>query len=719
MFTINKLFQNALQFRKENLSKELVCTFCLLIFTISCTMKSDTYKNHLTGEPSLYLQQHANNPVNWYPWSNSAWDKAKKENKLVLVSIGYSSCHWCHVMEHETFMDEKTAKIMNEFFVCIKVDREERPDIDQVYMSAVQLMTGSGGWPLNCFTLPDGKPLYGGTYFPRNNWDEILIKLKDFYIQNPDKAIAYADELAKGVNQPEIINTEKLQGDFSADTLNLSVATWKKYLDYTEGGPARAPKFPLPDNYRFLLRYASTNSDSYLLDQVNLTLKKMANGGIYDQLAGGFCRYSTDSMWKVPHFEKMLYDNAQLITLYSSAYKLTQNPEYKQIAEETIRFLKKDMSDGNGSYYSAIDADSEGEEGKYYVWTKEEISTLKLPVCGKANSLELVKEFYNINDTGYWEKNNYILLRKKTNEEIAEKFQVTLIELKQFVSETKNILLKKREERIRPVTDKKIVTSWNALQVTALCEAYEAFGNVNYKDEAIVCANRLLRDATNSKGIILHTVSKKSENELGYLEDYSFTISALIRLYEVTFDESWLVKAKTFSDYAIANFYDESDGLFWFTSNNGPKLIARKKEISDNVIPSSNSEMAHALYKLSVLYDDERLNEISTRMLSATVENLTRYPSSYSNWMNLYMSKIHPTDEIVFVGEKSESERKKLSAHYLPDAIFCGSITAKSNLPLLENRFVAGKTLIYLCRNKTCKLPVESSSDVLGLFKAR
>ncbi len=682
-------------------------------------MKSDTYKNHLAGEPSLYLQQHANNPVDWYPWSDEAWDKAKKENKLVLVSIGYSSCHWCHVMEHETFMDEKTAKIMNEFFVCIKVDREERPDIDQVYMSAVQLMTGSGGWPLNCFTLPDGKPLYGGTYFPRNNWDEVLIKLKDFYSQNPDKAIAYAEELASGINQPEIISTEKTSGDFSHDTLNLSVATWKKYLDNTEGGPARAPKFPLPDNYRFLLRYASTNSDSYLLDHINLTLKKMAYGGIYDQLAGGFCRYSTDSMWKVPHFEKMLYDNAQLISLYSSAYKLTQNPEYKQIAEETILFLKKDMSDGNGSYYSAIDADSEGEEGKYYVWTKEEISTLKLPVCGKANSLELLKEFYNINDTGYWEKNNYILLRKKTNEEIAEKFQVSLIELEQFISEAKNILLKKREERIRPVTDKKVVTSWNALQITALCEAYEAFGNVSYKDEAIVCANRLLRESTNSEGVIVHTVSKKSTNAIGYLEDYSFTISALIRLYEITFDESWLDKAKTFSEYAISNFYDKSDGLFWFTSKNGSKLIARKKEISDNVIPSSNSEMAHALYKLNVLYDDERLNEISTRMLSATVENLTRYPSSYSNWLNLYMSKVHPTDEVVFVGEKSEAERKQVSSHYLPNAIFCGSVTAKSNLPLLENRFVAGKTLIYLCRNRTCRLPVESSSDAILLLKAR
>lgn len=682
-------------------------------------MKSDTYKNHLAGEPSLYLQQHANNPVDWYPWSDEAWDKAKKENKLVLVSIGYSSCHWCHVMEHETFMDEKTAKIMNEFFVCIKVDREERPDIDQVYMSAVQLMTGSGGWPLNCFTLPDGKPLYGGTYFPRNNWDEVLIKLKDFYSQNPDKAIAYAEELASGINQPEIISTEKTSGDFSPDTLNLSVATWKKYLDNTEGGPARAPKFPLPDNYRFLLRYASTNSDSYLLDHINLTLKKMAYGGIYDQLAGGFCRYSTDSMWKIPHFEKMLYDNAQLISLYSSAYKLTQNPEYKQIAEETILFLKKDMSDGNGSYYSAIDADSEGEEGKYYVWTKEEISALKLPVCGKANSLELLKEFYNINDTGYWEKNNYILLRKKTNEEIAEKFQVNLIELEQFISEAKNILLKKREERIRPVTDKKVVTSWNALQITALCEAYEAFGKVGYKDEAIVCANRLLRESTNSEGVIVHTVSKKSTNAIGYLEDYSFTISALIRLYEITFDESWLDKAKTFSEYAISNFYDKSDGLFWFTSKNGSKLIARKKEIQDNVIPSSNSEMAHALYKLSVLYDDERLNEISTRMLSATVENLTRYPSSYSNWMNLYMSKIHPTDEVVFMGEKSEAERKQVSSHYLPNAIFCGSVTAKSNLPLLENRFVTGKTLIYLCRNRTCRLPVESSSDAILLLKAR
>ena len=674
----------------------------------------DQNKNHLGGETSLYLIQHSNNPVNWYSWSNMAWEKAKKENKLVLISIGYSSCHWCHVMEKECFMDEKTARIMNDNFVCIKVDREERPDIDQIYMTAVQLMTGSGGWPLNCFTLPDGRPIYGGTYFPNDKWQELLLNLKDYYNKNPEKAAEYAQELTLGIHQSEIVSASKDEHSFSPDSIKKAIDIWKNYLDNTEGGPTRTPKFPLPNNYLFLLRYASSHADASLLNHVNLTLKKMAYGGIYDHLAGGFARYSTDSMWKVPHFEKMLYDNAQLISLYSSAYKLTRNEHYRQIAEETIQFLKRDMSDGEGRYFSAIDADSEGEEGKYYAWSIDEIKNLELPKCGKAEPFKILSDYFSINDIGYWEKSRYVLFRRNSEEEIASMHAVKINELNDFISKSKSILLKEREKREKPVTDKKAVVSWNSMQVTALCTAYQAFGNENYRTEAIKSMNRILHEASSEEHALLHVINLKAKKVNGYLEDYAFTISALINLYEVTFDEHWLREAKNFTDFTLIHFYDDSEGLFWFTSDLDEKLIARKKEISDNVASSSNSEMANALFKLNILFEENKYGEISARMLKAVENNMTRNPFSYSNWLNLMMNYTNPTDEIVILGEKADEERKALSSSYLPQAIFCGKSENTSTLPLLQNRFQQGKTLIYICRDKTCKLPVETSKMALA-----
>ena len=678
---------------------------------------SEPYTNHLAGESSLYLQQHAHNPVNWYPWSDIAWAKAKKENKLVLVSIGYSSCHWCHVMERETFMDTATARIMNENFICIKVDREERPDIDQVYMSAVQLMTGSGGWPLNCFTLPDGRPIYGGTYFPKISWEDILIKLRDFYKESPEKADQYAKDLISGINQSELIKIKKSQTSFSRASLHNAVESWKPFLDNVEGGPARAPKFPLPGNYLFLLRYATASGDSQLLDHVKLTLKKMAFGGIYDQLAGGFARYSTDSLWKVPHFEKMLYDNAQLISLYSSAYKLTQNDLYKQIAIETIGFLKNEMSDGKGGYYSAFDADSEGEEGKYYIWTKDEIRNMKFPPCGKADGFKVFSDYFNLNEVGYWEKNNYILLRKNSDEEIAVKYDLSLDELKVFIADAKSALSKKRSERKAPSLDKKTITSWNALQVSALCEAFQAFGEEKFRTEAINCAEQILKNAVSDKGMLLHVSSQKNQMKSGYLEDYAFTISALINLYQITFEERWLQNAKKFTDDAIAFYYDNQDGFFWFTSNLDSVLIARKKETMDNVIPASNSEMANVLFKLGDYFDNIKYSDMASQMLASVEENMLSYPSSYSNWAGLMMNYTETFNEIVVTGKQADEKRKKISACYLPNAIFAGSMIKESSLPLLENRFQQEKTLIYICSNKTCKLPIDNPDEAIALLK--
>lgn len=699
----------------KSLPELYVVYFLIFAATMSCGKMEHKFTNHLESESSLYLQQHAHNPVNWYPWSDEAWEKAKQENKLVLISIGYSSCHWCHVMEHESFEDTAVARIMNENFICIKVDREERPDVDQIYMTAVQIMTGGGGWPLNCFTLPDGRPIYGGTYFPNANWKDVLGKLNDFYKENPEKANEYADELTKGINHPEIIaGSDTLKYDFAS--LQNAVDSWKKYLDNTEGGPSRTPKFPLPGNYDFLLRYAITFNDTTLLSHVNLTLKKMAYGGIYDQLAGGFSRYSVDSLWKAPHFEKMLYDNSQLVSLYSEAFKVTKNILYKNIVEETLQFLKEDMSDCKGSYYAAIDADSEGEEGKYYVWTREEIAKTDFGSIGNIKGSDVFSDYFNINQSGLWEKNTYILLRREDDNVIAKKYNLSEEELKTFIDNSRKKLLAVRKNRIAPAIDKKIITSWNALHVSALCKAYEAFGNEDYRDEAIKCASNILKCAVSEKNTLIHVAGKK-ENTEGFLDDYAFTISAFIDLYQVTFDESWLQHAKRLTDQAITNYFDETDKFFWYTSKSSKQLIARKKEITDNVIPASNSQMAKVLFILSDYFEEKNYMNISNSMLQNMKANISNYPSSYSNWADLAIDNITPFREIVISGNDAEKFRKELTTNYLPGVLLAGSDEENNSLSLLQNRFSEGKTLIYVCSGHTCKLPVENVQNALELLK--
>ncbi len=684
---------------------------------VSPPKMNSTSSNHLAGETSLYLQQHEHNPVDWYPWSNAAWEKAKAENKLVLISIGYSSCHWCHVMEKETFTDSATAKIMNEHFICIKVDREERPDIDQIYMKAVQLMTGSGGWPLNCFALPNGKPIYGGTYFPNAKWNDLLYKLSTYYKENQVQAEKYADELTQGIHRPEIVNQLKDTSKIDMEVIDQTVKEWRKYFDLTNGGTDRSPKFPLPNNYEFLLRYAVTNNDVELNNFVELTLKKMAYGGIYDQVGGGFARYSTDNEWKLPHFEKMLYDNAQLISLYSKAYQEFRNPLYKQIALETIEFLKREMSDGKGRYYSALDADSEGEEGKFYVWSKKEFEALNFPPLTHGKEKELLTDYFNINKNGYWEHDNYILLRTNENSELAKKYNLSAEQLEQFIREAKGILLAKRNTRIHPGLDKKVVTSWNALVVNSLCDAYTAFGDETLKDEAILSMNNILSDCINSSGNLLHIDTHKDKLETGYLDDYAFTISALISLYQSTFNESWLIKAHELTEDAVEHYYDSENGLFWFTSNTDHSLISRIKEITDNVIPSSNSEMGKNLFLLGEYFDDKRYNAISRQMAIAVMGDMTRWGSAYSNWADLIMNISGNFKQTVIAGEDAMQERKTIAANYLPNMLLAGSVNNSSKIPLLEDRYMKNKTLIYICENKTCKLPVETTLEALKFLK--
>jgi len=680
--------------------------------------------NRLAHESSPYLLQHASNPVDWYSWKDEAWEKAKKENKLVLISVGYSACHWCHVMEHESFEDDDVAKIMNEHFVCIKVDREQRPDVDQVYMTAVQLMTGSGGWPLNCFTLPDGRPIYGGTYFPQESWIKILHTLADFYKNDPEKVFQYAEELTSAVKNHELIPAFSPRSKFTEDTLKQCVENWKKRFDNAEGGPMKAPKFPLPNNYIFLLRYFALAPPSLEDDHrsraelegverhINLTLEKMAFGGIYDQIGGGFARYSTDSDWKVPHFEKMLYDNAQLVSLYSEAYQFNKNPLYKNVVYETLEFIQREMTSPEGAFYSALDADSEGEEGKYYVWTVEELQ----PILRE--DMKVFADYFNVNEIGFWEEENYILLRKQSDSEIAKRFGLEIHELQNKISGIKTKLLAIRERRIKPGLDNKILTSWNALMIKGYADAYKVFGEEKFLNSALKCANYILQNLSRSDGGLDH-----AEGDInGFLEDYSFTIEAFISLYQVTFDSQWINKAKELANYAIRHFHDSESVMFYFTSDLDSALITRKMEIQDNVMPSSNSSMALSLFYLGRAFDDKKYLEMSEKMLLQVQEGIPQYGSAYSNWAMLMLCFLNPFYEIAIVGKDVDEKRKSFSQHYVPNAIFVGAASSPALLPkekggtavpLLKDKFVEGKTLIYVCENKTCKLPTENIEEAI------
>jgi hypothetical protein len=683
--------------------------------------------NRLIHESSPYLLQHANNPVDWYPWGEAAFSKAKEENKLVLVSIGYSACHWCHVMEHESFEDEDVSLLMNENFICIKVDREERPDVDSVYMTAVQIMTGSGGWPLNCFTLPDGRPVYGGTYFQKEQWMKVLQTLSGYFRNEPEKVFQYADELTTAVKQAELIPAFTDKPAFTKAILDSCYENWQKRFDNNEGGPSRIPKFPLPNNYQFLLRYSQTLGQweqANLLKHIDLTLTKMAYGGIYDQIGGGFSRYSTDGYWKVPHFEKMLYDNAQLVSLYSEAYQLTKNNLYKEVVYETLEFIRREMTSADGGFYSALDADSEGEEGKYYVWTTEELQGIL------KNDLPLFSEYFNVNEIGLWEDENHILLRKRSDEDISKKFGITLDELRKKISEMKMKVLSAREKRIKPGLDNKILTSWNAMMIKAYADAYSVFHEKEFLNAALKCAEYIQKYLSKEDGGLLHA---KGIN--GFMEDYAFTSGAFISLYAVTFDESWLQKARSLADHAILHFHDPVSSMFYFTSDQDPALIARKMEIQDNVIPSSNSVMALTLFYLGKYFEDKRYLELSEKMLKQVQQELQQYGTGYSNWAQLMLHFTQPFHEIAIVGNSVDEIRKAMAKRYLPNAIFVGGLTpalsdlappkrfAKArgeggtSIPLLKNKWVEGKTLIYICENKTCKTPTESIEEAWSQVK--
>ena len=662
--------------------------------------KEHKHTNALINESSPYLLQHAHNPVNWLPWGDAAFDKAKKENKLVLISIGYSSCHWCHVMEHESFENETVAKLMNDYFVCIKVDREERPDVDQIYMTAVQLMTGSGGWPLNCFTLPDARPVFGGTYYPKDQWTSILKNLYTTYTEDPQKMLDYADNLTTGIQQSELIESPASPSLFTINKLDELAKIWKPNFDIKNGGMNRAPKFPIPNNYDYLMQYGHYKKDQDILNQVDLTLTKMAHGGIYDQIGGGFSRYSTDMKWKAPHFEKMMYDNAQLVSLYSKAYQRTKNPLYKNIVYETLNWVEREMTTKEGAFYSALDADSEGEEGKFYVWSKSELKETLTD-----SEYVTLKDYYEINPKGLWE-GHYILLRDGEKEYSEDEYS----KLKPITEK----LLLKRAKRIRPGLDDKALTAWNAMMLNGYCEAYSVFNDTKFLDAALKNAKWLLKKQTKKDGSLFHTFKNGESKIDGFLDDYAFTITAYLALYEVTFDEKWLTEAKKLTDYSITHFEDEKSGMFYFTSNSGGSLIARKMEINDNVIPASNSQMAIVLFKLGTLLNNKTYISKSKQMLSNVYDDMTSYPSGYSNWSILALNLTNPFYEVAITGDEWSTKLTELNSHYIPNKLIMGG--TKSDLELLEGKFL-NETTLFVCQHGSCQMPTSKTSVAVSQMK--
>ncbi len=661
--------------------------------------------NNLIHASSPYLLQHAYNPVEWHEWGPIALEKAKKENKLILVSIGYSACHWCHVMEHESFEDFEVAEVMNKNFVCIKVDREERPDIDQIYMLAVQLMNGSGGWPLNAICLPDQRPVYGGTYFRKNDWVNILLNVSDLWKNEPAKALNYAERLTEGIQQSEKIIPSNSDVVFEQSHLAEIIEPWKRHFDIDGGGYNRAPKFPLPNNWSFLLRYSLLTPDESTFMAVCSTLEEMSKGGIYDQVGGGFARYSVDDKWHVPHFEKMLYDNAQLIGLYAEAYQCLKFEPFVQIIIDTIDWVFREMSAENGLFYSALDADSEGVEGKFYVWDKAAFDK----VVGE--DAALIGEYFNVIEEGNWEEEQTNILRRvSTDEEFIEKHSLDIEALYDKVALAKAKLLDERTNRVRPGLDDKCLTAWNAMMIKALADTSQILDYEMYYDRAKLAAEFILENMVTPDGGLYRNYKNGKATIQGFLDDYAFMIEALISLYEVDFDEVWLEEAKSLTNYVLLNFKDEENDMFFYTASNGEELIARKHEVMDNVIPASNSVMAQNLQKLGLFFDDESYRDKASAMLKSVLPRIKAYGSAYSNWCTQLLNEVHGINEIAIMGTDFNNVKRELNTNYIPNKIVLGG--EKSELPLLKDK-ESKDTKIYVCKNKTCQLPVATVAEAV------
>jgi uncharacterized protein len=739
--------------------------------------------NHLSKETSPYLLQHAHNPVEWYAWKPEAFARAQAENKPILVSIGYSTCHWCHVMERESFENEEVAALMNKYFINIKVDREERPDVDQIYMEACQIISGGGGWPLNCFLTPDARPFFAGTYYPpqagynRPSWTQLLSNIANAFYNKRETVESQANQLTDIItnadknyikvnskfqisnsNVPaELENTEGV-AVFKEDILEKMFYALRERFDKEEGGFGGAPKFPGTMCIQFLLDYYAVTKNQEALDHAQLSLKKMIQGGIYDQLGGGFARYATDREWLIPHFEKMLYDNALLINVISDAYKLTKEDIYRETIEETLAFVDREMtappaprggansaispltprggvSDGAvpplgvrgqiGGFYSAYDADSEGVEGKFYVWEEAEIEQIL------GEDAPLFCAFYDVTEEGNWEEHT-ILWRHMSYEDFAKAKQLDVAVLKEKLKIFRQKLYEIRDKRIKPGLDNKIQLSWNALMISAYAKSFEALNTVTpsrdeaksikgYKEKAIGVLDYLLEHFAVGDELY-HTNNRTSETPVAFLEDYAYLIEALLDVYEICFDKKYLDAADRYTKVVLEYFLDKTDNMFYFTSSTQTDLprnregeVIRKKDLYDNATPSGNSTMAKNLLRLGIMLDNEHYKQLSVNMLQAVADTVRLYPSSFAKWASVALSVVQKPLEIAVVGDNALNIVQELNALFLPNKIVMASVKGDDNLPLLKDRYVAGDTYIYVCRDYACQMPVKTIEEFLKL----
>ena len=681
---------------------------------------SKKHTNKLINETSPYLLQHAHNPVDWYPWGDEALQKSIDENKPILVSIGYSACHWCHVMERESFEDEGTAEIMNKHFVNIKIDREERPDLDHIYMDAVQAMSGSGGWPLNVFLTPDKKPFYGGTYFPpvraynRSSWKEVLLSISNSFSEKRDQVDSQAENLTQHLINANSFGLQK-QGDgdtvFSKENIDEIFKNIMVSADKEWGGFGKAPKFLQTSSIRFLLRYYFIYKNDDALKQACLSLDKMIEGGLYDQIRGGFARYSTDTEWLVPHFEKMLYDNALLVSVLCEAYQLTQNEKYKTVIDETIEFVIAEMMNEDGGFYAAIDADSEGVEGKFYIWSKKEIETVL-----KENA-QLFCDYYNVTEKGNFESENILNIKEDVSS-FAKKNNISPEKFIDVINKSKGLLLAERNKRIRPGTDDKVLLGWNALMNTAISEAFACTGNEKYRQLAIRNMNFLFDKLSHKDSIVFfHTWKNNQAKHPAFLDDYAFLIEALIHLQEITGNTEWLLKAKSITEIVTDKFSEKETGFFFYTPADIADVIVRKKEVYDGAVPSGNSVMASNLYNLSVFLDKKEWRERSEKLLNSLGNAVVRYPVSFGYWANLVFEVLFGSDEIVIVGKGVDSLREDVLKEYIPFRLMMSSESESNQFPMLSGKAVTAPPSIYLCKHYSCQNPVQTLDEFVKLLK--
>lgn len=667
----------------------------------------DKHTNRLIHSTSPYLLQHAHNPVDWFEWGEDALKKAKAEDKPILVSIGYSSCHWCHVMERESFEKDNVAEVMNSFFVCIKVDREERPDIDQIYMDAVQALGVNGGWPLNVFLTSDQKPFFGGTYFSPDVWVQVLTNINTAYRSKKQDILESAETLAnhlasQGIGQYK----KKAEQQDLKKLLDTMYSQLEKKFDKTWGGLDRAPKFIMPSIWLWLLRYWHLTKNDTALTHTLFTLKKIAQGGIYDQVGGGFARYSVDGEWFAPHFEKMLYDNAQLMTLYSEAYTVSKDADFKTVVYETYGWLTREVTNKSHGFYSALDADSEGIEGKYYIWDYNELANLIVPEYA-----ELFANYFEIVPGGNWEHGENILKKADDLERLLKEYKLTQDQFDRLLTSVKSKLLEVREKRIKPGLDDKVLAAWNAMTITGLLDAYHAFAepkfleiatlNIQFLEKNLIEGNRVYRSHKGKRG-----------NTEGFLEDYAYVIQAYLKLYQANFNEHYLEQAEGLTKYVLDNFYDEQESYFFFTSKQAEKLIARKKEIFDNVIPASNGVMVQNLYHLGIILDREDWKIRAQEMTENLSHLITQEPTYMSNWGMVLAEMKAGMAEVVFTGKSYLHLKKEFKRSYQPFTLLMGS-AIPSQLPLLQGKAEVDKNLIYVCYDKTCKLPVQTVAEAL------